>query len=353
MMQQMPAIALPRLPASATNLTIAVLLTIGAATGLASFLGGSPDGRWVVWLHAADGFSLSLILLWKRAIIVRSLRRHRLGLWALPSLLLLVLVLASLASGILWSTIGLPSVDGVSGLTLHVAISAAIAVLVLPHARAGWPSAPRRILLTRRSFLRTGLLFLAGTALWRGSEAVSSAAHLSGSDRRFTGSREVASFQNNAFPANNWLLDDPEPIATETWRLRVFGSVATPLSLALGDLPRTDELVATLDCTGGWFSQQRWQGVTLSSLLQQANAAVDARSIVVRSATGYWRRFSIEHARNLLLAARVGGEPLAHEHGAPLRLVASGRRGYDWVKWVTEIEVSSRPSWWRWPLPLS
>ncbi len=31
--------------------------------------------------------------------------------------------------------------------------------------------------------------------------------------------------------------------------------------------------------------------------------------------------------------------PLSHEHGAPVRLVAPGRRGFQWVTWVVRIEV--------------
>jgi DMSO/TMAO reductase YedYZ molybdopterin-dependent catalytic subunit len=41
----------------------------------------------------------------------------------------------------------------------------------------------------------------------------------------------------------------------------------------------------------------------------------------------------------MLLATHVGDEPLSHGHGAPLRLVAPNRRGFQWVKWIDEIEI--------------
>jgi DMSO/TMAO reductase YedYZ molybdopterin-dependent catalytic subunit len=44
-------------------------------------------------------------------------------------------------------------------------------------------------------------------------------------------------------------------------------------------------------------------------------------------------------ARPALLATAVAGEPLGIGNGAPVRLVVPDRRGLDWVKWVTEVEV--------------
>jgi DMSO/TMAO reductase YedYZ molybdopterin-dependent catalytic subunit len=48
----------------------------------------------------------------------------------------------------------------------------------------------------------------------------------------------------------------------------------------------------------------------------------------------------VEEARRALLATRVSRQPLPHGNGAPCRLVAPDRRGLEWVKWVTEVEVS-------------
>ena len=68
-----------------------------------------------------------------------------------------------------------------------------------------------------------------------------------------------------------------------------------------------------------------------------------AHHVRVISRTGYRWSFSLDDARALLLATHVGGEPLAHGHGAPCRLVAPGRRGFQWVKWVERVELHDDP----------
>src|SRR5918994_2970634 len=46
--------------------------------------------------------------------------------------------------------------------------------------------------------------------------------------------------------------------------------VARPLRLPLAELRTGDRLVATLDCTGGFYSRQRWSGVRPPRLLDRA-----------------------------------------------------------------------------------
>ena len=113
------------------------------------------------------------------------------------------------------------------------------------------------------------------------------------------------------------------------------------------------EVTATLDCTSGWYSRQIWKGVRVGDVLDAAGIEPDARSISFVSRTGYSRRMPIDNAREYVLATHVGGQPISHRHGAPLRLVAPGRRGYEWVKWLSAVDANSSPSWLQWPFPVS
>jgi DMSO/TMAO reductase YedYZ molybdopterin-dependent catalytic subunit len=77
----------------------------------------------------------------------------------------------------------------------------------------------------------------------------------------------------------------------------------------------------------------------LERLLARAGPAPSADHVRVVSHTGYRWSFALGDAHDLLLATHVGQEPISHEHGAPVRLVAPGRRGFQWVKWVMAIEL--------------
>ena len=82
-----------------------------------------------------------------------------------------------------------------------------------------------------------------------------------------------------------------------------------------------------------------WAGVGLGALLAAAEPLPDAGRVVVRSATGWAASLGIDEARRCLLATDVASAPLPLGNGCPLRLVVPDRRGLDWVKWVTEVEV--------------
>ena len=343
--------------ARAVNAAILVLLTLELATGLGSFLIGEPGGRWLFWLHRAGGLALVILLLWKAGIAGRSYRRRGLRMSTGLSTAFGALFLGSLATGMLWATVGLPWVPvPVLGswtvLSIHVALSLFLIPLFVAHLALRWPRPSREDLTGRRAALRTLGLLAAGFVFWRAQELLSTLAP--GSPRRFTGSREEGSFAGNLYPVTNWLSDPVPRVDPARWRLTVRGEVGRTLELSYEEILAlaAADLRATLDCTGGWYTVQRWSGVPVAALLEQAEVRDGARSLVFRSTTGYTRRFPLEEAGALLLATHVGDEGLSAGHGFPLRLVAPGHRGYEWVKWISEVEASGEPAWLESPLPL-
>jgi hypothetical protein len=229
-------------------------------------------------------------------------------------------------------------------LNWHILLGFLLAVAVGGHMLARARPLRRRDVRGRRQVLQFGALLGGAVALWPAQQVFERALALPGARRRFTGSRDAGSFTGNAFPATSWVADAPRPIAPEDWRLRIEGAVADPMTLTYADLaPAGDEMVATLDCTGGFFSTQRWGGLRVGRLLDRATMAQAAAWISFVSVTGYRWTLPLDEARGALLATHVTDEPLAHEHGGPVRLVAPGRRGFQWVKWVTRIEVRTAP----------
>jgi len=326
--------------ASRVNLAILFLVVAATATGLVAFSLGNRIAVLAVVLHGVAGIGIVVVGPWKAIAAGRGLRRRRDGRRLVVSLLLVGAAVAVLASGFLQTSGVSLRLGPFSTMQVHVGSAFATVMLTLVHVR----NRPVKVAeVGRREFLRAGgLAVLVGLA-WLGFEGTLRAVDLPGSRRRFTGSHERGSFDPAGLPVTQWFNDRP-PTGEHLVRFRVAGE---EWSLTSEDIDRGDQLVATLDCTSGWYSTQEWEGALLGDLIPPGAEG----SIVVTSETGYRRRFPMREASRMLLATRLGGEPLGTAHGAPVRLVAPGRRGFWWIKWVASVEVDSRPAWWQLPFP--
>jgi Oxidoreductase molybdopterin binding domain len=322
-----------------TNLQLFVALLATFATGVGAVATGSSHGAWIAAAHGIAGVVVILLIPWKTRVVRAGLPLHPAGRW--PSLALAALTLSALLLGLGYATGLVRSVAGIEGLWLHIAVALTLVPLLLWHLVFRWVR-PRRTDASRRVLLRAALLGVVGGGLY----TVVSALPLPGTTRRFTGSYELASFDPPRMPNTIWLNDTAPALRAAEWRLSV-GSAR----LSLDDLREHPETWrATLDCTSGWYAHQDWTGVPLSRLVGDIGTA---RSLYVHSTTGYWVRLPVADLDHLLLATHVGGQPLSVGHGYPLRLVAPGRRGFWWVKWVDRIELQSTPWWWQPTFPVT
>jgi len=339
--------------ARATNLSLLIALLVVFATGVGAVATGSPQGRWVVIAHGVAALVLVALIPWKSIVVRRGLRRGRAGRWA--SVLLVILVLTTLVAGLVSATGLVRSVGGFLVLWLHIAVALGLVPLLLWHlftrpVRLRRLAGPRRGDLSRRSVLRAGVLTGLAATGYVLTEAALRVTGAPGARRRFTGSHPVASADPASMPVTSWLDDRVPTVDAGDWRLAVVDA-AGRRELTLAELGRYDERVrATLDCTSGWYAEHEWAGVPVSALLTPDG---QARSLYVHSVTGYWVRLPVDDLDGLLLATRVAGTPLGRGHGFPLRLVAPGRRGFWWVKWVDRIELDTAPVWWQPPFPVT
>lgn len=328
------------------NLVLEALLLTAILSGLLSWSVGDRWSGALTFVHGASGIALALMLPAKfRGPVRAGFRRGRATRWL--SSLFGIQILATLILGVLHATGLWYGVGQWTALWTHELFAFALLPLLIWHI----VSRPARVSLKavhhdRRAMLRISGVAAAAAALHVAQRVSVGAVGLAGGERRGTGSHEVGSHDPDRMPAVIWLNDHaPATADAEGWALVIDKAEVTVASLAVLSTP----IKATLDCTGGWYSEQNWDAVPLSALI----TAPAGRSVYVESATGYGRHFSIGDLDGLFLATGYEGQPLRRSHGAPVRLVVPGRRGPEWIKWVVKVECSDRPPWLQSPLPLS
>jgi DMSO/TMAO reductase YedYZ molybdopterin-dependent catalytic subunit len=333
-----------------TNIALLALVLGAFASGVLAYGTGTPaPAELVTVAHGAFGLGLLLLVPWKSVIVRRSLRRgdrhgdRRAGHGAGVGLGLLLGI--AVTAGVVHAVGGYHSAFGVTALTVHVGAAVLALPLLAAHAW-GRRQRPRRGDLSRRTVLRAGALGLGSLAAYGSIEAVSSLLGLPGGHRRETGSYEQGSGMPDRMPVTQWFTDTVPTVDRESWEINVGSRTVPYAELSTG----RDRVHAVLDCTGGWYAEQEWQGVRMDRLIGAIPDGV--RSIDVVSATGYRRRLPLSDLDSLLLATHAAGQPLSAGHGGPVRLVAPGRRGFWWVKWVERIETTSEPWWLQAPFPL-
>jgi hypothetical protein len=321
-----------------TNLILLAVLIGAAVTGGLAFAAGTAGpARLTTLAHGLFGLTVVLLMPWKTMIIRRapSLR--------LASMILLSLIVICVGSGLLEVFGGYGVWGYLSPIQVHVGSALLTAPLLVWHVLGHRRQRLRRVDLSRRTLLRSGLLAAGVGTTYAALEGIGGLVGSASASRIATGSHKVGA---DAAPATMWLFDTI-PLVGPDHRVVVAGSLYSIPDL----VSRSTTITARLDCTSGWYADGEWTVANLADLLPGERRKA-AASIEVRSVTGYRRRFRIEDAGSLWLATAYQGEPLQAGHGAPVRLVAPHRRGFWWVKWVASVQLSDAPAWDQSPFPL-
>jgi sulfoxide reductase catalytic subunit YedY len=131
-----------------------------------------------------------------------------------------------------------------------------------------------------------------------------------------------------------------------TWRLKVEGLVERPFQLTYSQiltLPSIERNVLLI-CPGFFANHGHWKGISMTTLLEKAKVKKEATLVTFRGPEGNYEKTERFYLKDVLsnqvfLAYEVNGKPLPKKHGFPLRVVAEGKYGFNWVKYVHKITI--------------
>lgn len=144
---------------------------------------------------------------------------------------------------------------------------------------------------------------------------------------------------------------DPSPGA---FRLKVYGEVEQPFSVDFAELlkmPQTEQ-ESDVHCVTKWsVLGAKWTGVKVADLAARAKLKPSARHVIFEAAYGYTSNILLREALapDVLVAHRYEGQPLARQHGAPVRALVPSLYFWKSAKWLTGIRFASqdRPGYWE------
>ena len=141
-------------------------------------------------------------------------------------------------------------------------------------------------------------------------------------------------------------LGKPE-VDLDSFQLSISGLVDSPFSLTWEEIQERPAVYTgkmLMYCVEGWEVWGDWKGIPVKDLLQEASLKDNSQYVMFHCIDGYSTALPIAYLQkyDAILAYEVNGKPLEEKDGFPLRLVAFGKHGYKWAKWVNRLEVIDR-----------
>ncbi|MCJ7498025.1 MAG: molybdopterin-dependent oxidoreductase [candidate division Zixibacteria bacterium] len=140
-------------------------------------------------------------------------------------------------------------------------------------------------------------------------------------------------------------IKGPQFIDKDKYRLEITGLVINPKTYTYDEVinsHKSYKQLVELNSVDGWSVNILWEGVLVKDLLAEAQVLPRAKVVIFHSYEGYSTSFPVDYIMNndIIMAYKMNNVNLPPERGFPFQLVAEGKWGYKWIKWITRIELS-------------
>jgi DMSO/TMAO reductase YedYZ molybdopterin-dependent catalytic subunit len=132
----------------------------------------------------------------------------------------------------------------------------------------------------------------------------------------------------------------------QRWQLTIGGVVARPTRFTYDQITAMPVISrdVLLICPGVFAYNARWRGISIWPLLEQAGVDMKTTHVDVGGPAGPYEkvhRFPLRDVQTdkAFLAYAVNEKRLPEKHGFPLRAVAEGYVGAEWIKFVERIDA--------------
>ncbi|MFB6166454.1 MAG: sulfite oxidase-like oxidoreductase [Haloarculaceae archaeon] len=165
-----------------------------------------------------------------------------------------------------------------------------------------------------------------------------------------------AEFGDERLPPGQNLIEDfpvlsksgTPRVDPEDWEFTVTGAVEEPLALSLEEFRSLPTVTQRQDfhCVTGWSRFDcEFRGVPFPELAERAGVDDDAVHVMFSAQDDYTTDLPLSTCMRdeVLFTWELDGEPLAADHGGPLRVVTPHRYAYKGAKWVDGVEFLTEP----------
>jgi DMSO/TMAO reductase YedYZ molybdopterin-dependent catalytic subunit len=175
----------------------------------------------------------------------------------------------------------------------------------------------------------------------------------------------VRTVEKNGFYFKDGQVISKTESSSTLYHLAIGGLVINKAPLSYAELLHLPRVMQTSDfhCVEGWSVKDiKWEGIRFEEIVKIVRPLPEAKfalfhalGVTLSAPQGQAHyieclpiSYLLDPKNECLLALTMDGQPLSHDHGAPLRVIAPNSLAYKSIKFVCGIDFvkEEKPGWW-------